>query len=219
MVITIQPPTPQHNPELERQYQLERTVTRLDAGLTLLVLLEQSSPATLSEFDPMGIGYSNVPYVLELIQTIKGVVETAHLEAIHKMTAQTAYNTLLEELQAPPAAPLEPVATTPAPLEVGEILVYSWGYEQTNIDFYQVVSATGKTVMIREIKSEVTQNTPAGMPNSMTAREIPMIDTFIGDSIRKTPKVWAYNGEVYLKMKHGFCKRWNGRPQHSSSYA
>jgi hypothetical protein len=216
-------------------------VTRLDAGLTLLVLLEQSSPATLSEFDPMGIGYGNVPYVLELIQTIKSVVENAHLEAIRKMTAQTAYNALLEELKAPPATtlswpknstsragPLESVAATPAPLEpvtknapleVGEILVYSWGYEQTNIDFYQVVSVTSKTVMIREIKSEATQNTPAGIPNSMTAREIPIIDTFIGDSIRKTPKTWAYNGEVYLKMKHGFCQRWNGRPQHSSSYA
>lgn len=42
-------------------------------------------------------------------------------------------------------------------LEVGAILVSSWGWEQTNIDFYEVVAVKGKSVVIREIAQEKTQ--------------------------------------------------------------
>lgn len=36
-------------------------------------------------------------------------------------------------------------------LKVGDLLVSSWGYEQTNIDYYQVVSVTGKSVSVQPI--------------------------------------------------------------------
>lgn len=40
----------------------------------------------------------------------------------------------------------------PNPAKVGDILVSSWGYDQTNIDWYEVVEVVGKnTVVIREI--------------------------------------------------------------------
>jgi len=40
----------------------------------------------------------------------------------------------------------------PNPAKVGDILVSSWGYDQTNIDWYEVVEIIGKnTVVIREI--------------------------------------------------------------------
>jgi hypothetical protein len=40
-----------------------------------------------------------------------------------------------------------------ATVKVGDIFYCSWGYDQTNIDFYQVVelSASGKTAKLREI--------------------------------------------------------------------
>lgn len=43
--------------------------------------------------------------------------------------------------------------TTPAPVKVGDIFYTSWGYDQTNVDWFQVVdvSATGKTVTLVEI--------------------------------------------------------------------
>lgn len=34
----------------------------------------------------------------------------------------------------------------------GSILVSSWGSEQTNVSFYQVISSTAKTVTLREIE-------------------------------------------------------------------
>jgi hypothetical protein len=37
---------------------------------------------------------------------------------------------------------------------VGDILVSSWGYDQVNIDFYQVIAVTAKSVRIREISSK-----------------------------------------------------------------
>ena len=41
------------------------------------------------------------------------------------------------------------------PLQIGSILYTSWGYEQTNIDFYQVIELIGtSTVVLREIAQE-----------------------------------------------------------------
>lgn len=43
-------------------------------------------------------------------------------------------------------------------LKVGDILSASWGYEQTNVDFYQVTKVIGKnTVEIREIRATYTE--------------------------------------------------------------
>jgi hypothetical protein len=47
--------------------------------------------------------------------------------------------------------------TTERPVEVGDIFASSWGYDQTNVDFYEVVSVTpsGKSVRIVPIGKEV----------------------------------------------------------------
>ncbi len=46
----------------------------------------------------------------------------------------------------------------PNPAKVGDILCSSWGYDQTNVDWYQVVEAKGKnTVVVRRIAANVTQ--------------------------------------------------------------
>lgn len=37
--------------------------------------------------------------------------------------------------------------------EVGDVLYSSWGYDQTNVDFYQVIATTSKTVTFREIRA------------------------------------------------------------------
>ena len=38
-------------------------------------------------------------------------------------------------------------------MKKGDILVSSWGYDQTNIDFYEVVKVTEKTATLIELKS------------------------------------------------------------------
>jgi hypothetical protein len=40
------------------------------------------------------------------------------------------------------------------PAKVGDILESSWGYDQTNVDYYQVTKVKGKMVEIREIGAQ-----------------------------------------------------------------
>ena len=42
-------------------------------------------------------------------------------------------------------------------LEVGDILVSSWGYDQTNVDFYEVTELAGKYVIVRKIGRATVQ--------------------------------------------------------------
>lgn len=35
----------------------------------------------------------------------------------------------------------------------GDIFAASWGYDQTNVDFYQVIKCTDKTAVLKEIES------------------------------------------------------------------
>ena len=48
--------------------------------------------------------------------------------------------------------------TTPRKLEVGHILYTSWGYDQTNTDFYQVTALKGATmVMVRKLAASTEE--------------------------------------------------------------
>lgn len=66
----------------------------------------------------------------------------------------------------------------------------SWGYDQTNIDYYEVTKLIGKTMVeIREIGAEsVSDNGPA-----MTGSCVPRPGHYIGEPMRKT--VSTYDGQ------------------------
>lgn len=96
-------------------------------------------------------------------------------------------------------------------LDLGTILSYSWGYEQTNVDFYQVVKVTKKTVMIREIGSELK------LDGYMSGYRTPMFDNFTGEPIRKFKK--DYNADECVSMDYGVATIWNGSPERVSFYA
>jgi hypothetical protein len=66
-------------------------------------------------------------------------------------------------------------------LTVGTILYYSWGYDQTNIEFFQVIRNTGKSVIVREIASESVE----GSQGFMSEQVKPVRDAFIGPELRK----------------------------------
>ena len=63
----------------------------------------------------------------------------------------------------------------------GDIYVASWGWEQTNIDAYQVVSKKGATVTLREIGLESIE----GSEGYMSDRVRPVKDAFIGNAFKK----------------------------------
>lgn len=48
-------------------------------------------------------------------------------------------------------------------IEVGDIFSSSWGYDQTNVDFFEVVRKTAKMIELREIGGRITETNPGGM--------------------------------------------------------
>ena len=111
-------------------------------------------------------------------------------------------------------------------LTAGQILVSSWGYDQTNVDFYIVTRLAGrKSVYLRKLAQntvEVTgwaQEQVSPLFLEMVDGEPVMRPRPVGDEFR----AFAINGCVsfprYSKHGHGSASKWSGSPQHSSSYA
>ena len=63
----------------------------------------------------------------------------------------------------------------------GDIFVASWGWEQTNVDAYQVVEKKGATVTLREIALETVE----GSEGFMSDRVRPVLNHFIGEAFTK----------------------------------
>jgi len=63
----------------------------------------------------------------------------------------------------------------------GDIFVSSWGWEQTNVDAYQVVAKKGATVTLREIALCSIE----GSEGFMSDRVKPVKDAFIGEEFKK----------------------------------
>ncbi|KAB1437313.1 hypothetical protein [Pseudodesulfovibrio senegalensis] len=111
-------------------------------------------------------------------------------------------------------------AAAPAPdekkhtLEKGDIVYNSWGYEQTNIDFYQVVKATRCFVTLRPIQGEKISDGPL----SMTGKVIAKKDCFT-DSETTRHKAELWNGESSVKFQCGAGRKWDGTPKRYSTYA
>lgn len=72
-------------------------------------------------------------------------------------------------------------------LKVGDILVASWGYDQTNINFYEVVKVTAKSAYLLEVQS--TRVGDSGIYNLM--KPVP------GKYVEKTLDIYTdENGEI-----------------------
>lgn len=99
------------------------------------------------------------------------------------------------------------------PLKVGDILVSTWGYDQTNVNFYRVVKLNGKTmVTLQSIAAKV--ETPArhlAMSDYVTAD----LDSRGGKPFRVKPDS---QGRVGLSS-YSSASPWNGKPQYRSWYA
>ena len=77
-----------------------------------------------------------------------------------------------------------------AEIAEGDMFVASWGWEQTNVDAYQVVAKKGAQVILREIALESIE----GSEGFMCDRVRPVKDAFIGEEIKK-----RINGK-YIKI-------------------
>lgn len=121
------------------------------------------------------------------------------------------------------------------PYKVGDILHHSWGYDQTDCDFYQVVEVKPASVVLRKIGA----NTVPGSEGFMCESLMPEKDAFITKGFQAltkddhditpenptvTKKVSFYFKEdgslrYYIPVLYGWCDLWDGKPEYSSHYA
>jgi hypothetical protein len=103
--------------------------------------------------------------------------------------------------------------SAPHSLKVGDILYSDWGYDQTNIDFYQVTRViSDKTVEIREIASKILDSSNYGTDDVVAVKDafltsLPMIkrpspDNAIGISSYETAYLW--NGKPKQETSFGY---------------
>lgn len=100
------------------------------------------------------------------------------------------------------------------PFSKGDVLYKSWGYEQTNVDFYQVTETKGKTITIRELQQERTET------GFMSGTTIALKDQFASDELitkRIQIRVWNETEPSHIDVND--LSRWDGKPLYWSSYA
>lgn len=96
----------------------------------------------------------------------------------------------------------------PHGLAVGQVLASSWGYDQTNVDFYEVVAVRGAVVDLQEISQ--ARNEDGGMSGTC----MPVAGSYCGEVIKgKRPNQYG----VRINSC-SYASPWNGRPMYWSSY-
>lgn len=102
--------------------------------------------------------------------------------------------------------------------KVGDVLHYSWGYEQTNCEFYQVTATTPGTITMREIGQRTAPGSE--ISHGMADSRLALKDHFLKDAPEITKRVrYSESGPGYISMDHGCCSLWDGRPKYCSWYA
>lgn len=94
-------------------------------------------------------------------------------------------------------------------LEKGMILVTSWGYEQTNVEFFEVVQVKGCSVFLREISCDLSET------GFMCGNALPRKGEYVGEIIKRVVR-----GGDYVKISDSRSAHlWDGRAMYRSWYA
>lgn len=92
-------------------------------------------------------------------------------------------------------------------IKPGAIFYTSWGYEQTNVEFFQIIDVKGTKVLVREIDQDkqyddMDRGTTSGIKDSFKSEII---------SLRI--------GRYGMKVNQKHLSKWDGKPRRWSSYA
>lgn len=102
------------------------------------------------------------------------------------------------------------------PLKPGDILYTNWGYDQTNVEFYQVIKTTGRKVQLRELRQIKTDR------GFMSGNTRPAKDSFFSKEIlnRMVMPSKGTSGGFYVKINDSVTAwLWDGKTKSYSSYA
>ena len=91
-------------------------------------------------------------------------------------------------------------------IKVGDIFVDSWGYDQTNVDFYLVTKKLKASIKIVKIGSKVVATS---IGSEMV---VPVPDAVIGEEKTKIPQ------DGYIKTSsYSLARLWDGKPMHETA--
>lgn len=96
-------------------------------------------------------------------------------------------------------------------LKAGDIMYTSWGYEQTNVDWFQVIEVkpSGKTIVIREIAGNLETDSGCG---PMSGRTAPVKGKFVGEPMTKR----VQQGDSVKIHQSAYAYKWDGKPRYTS---
>lgn len=100
--------------------------------------------------------------------------------------------------------------------KVGDILVNSWGCEQTNIEFYQVTEIKNKSIRVHEIKKNYQET------GFLCGESMPIINDFIENAkpFNLRLKVDSQGGVSICNPKSFYYfHKWDEQPEYESHYA
>lgn len=97
--------------------------------------------------------------------------------------------------------------------KVGDIIVNSWGWEQTNVEFYVIEKVTDRTITIAEL-----QKTHTSHVSDMAGYVVPIIGKLRVNGDCYTLRVNA-NGNLSNPEKFYYFHKWDNKPEYTSSYA
>jgi hypothetical protein len=100
------------------------------------------------------------------------------------------------------------VAEVAHDLEEGDILYSSWGYDQTNVDFYEVVKVLAKSVVIRKIAQKVAKS------HQTADYVVPVPGRFEGPAMTKRV---SPRGGVKIKS-YAYASPWDGKPKYQTGW-
>ena len=95
----------------------------------------------------------------------------------------------------------------PHSFQVGDIVRNTWGYEQTNVDFYEVVRISPSSVWLRPLQQETTET------SFMAGTTVPLPGQYRGEAVMHRANAAG------ISFPHGCGRKWDGKPQHCSWYA
>lgn len=97
---------------------------------------------------------------------------------------------------------------------IGSIVYESWGYEQTNIDFYVIVKKSAKFVTILPMTK-----ISSAMDNNMSTQEQPGEIKANAKPIRRKMSYMNEIEETGFSVGHGWATPYNGKPKTATHYA
>lgn len=105
----------------------------------------------------------------------------------------------------------------PHTLKVGDILYTSWGYDQTNIDFYQVTKVIGSnTVEIREVASKNIGSDYVYENRVLAVKDAFLSPRYEGDDQGVPMTKRVTNNQVKV-TSYASARLWDGQPKYETA--